>query len=59
VRDAQEKRAAGTDFAFVIVGVKSKEIIGTTWFLDISMPHKRLEIGSTWLNPKFQDLFQV
>ena len=52
VRDAQKKRAAGTDFAFVIVDPKSNEILGATWFLDISMPHKRLEIGSTWLTPK-------
>lgn len=52
VRDAQEKRDAGTGFAFVIAEAKSNKIIGATWFLDISMPHKRLEIGSTWLNPK-------
>lgn len=52
VQDAQKKRAAGTEFAFVIVDIESKKIIGATWFLDISMPHKRLEIGSTWLNPK-------
>ncbi|WP_214792133.1 MULTISPECIES: GNAT family N-acetyltransferase [unclassified Exiguobacterium] len=52
VQDAQKKRAAGTEFAFVIVDIETKKIIGATWFLDISMPHKRLEIGSTWLNPK-------
>lgn len=52
VQDAQEKRAAGTDFAFIVADAKSNEIIGATWFLDISIPHKRVEIGSTWLNPK-------
>lgn len=52
VQDAQKKKAAGTDFAFVIADARTDEIIGATWFLDIALPHKRLEIGSTWLSPK-------
>lgn len=53
VQDAIQKRENGTDFAFVIVHNKTSRIIGCTWFLDIHPSHKRLEIGSTWLNPHF------
>lgn len=53
VEDAVKKREAGTDFAFLIVDAKKDKIIGATWYLDISLPHKRLEIGSTWLNPTY------
>lgn len=53
VEDAIQKRERGTDFAFAIVDKKLGEIIGATWFLDISSQHKRLEIGSTWVNPAY------
>ena len=51
VEDALNKQAKGTDFAFVIMDQLTGEIIGCTWFLDIALPHKRLEIGSTWITP--------
>lgn len=51
VQDALQKREQGTDFAYVIINKKTENIIGATWFLDISKQHKRLEIGSTWMNP--------
>lgn len=53
VEDAIKKRMQGTDIAYVIVDKKSEKIIGATWFLDISKQHKRLEIGSTWINPHY------
>lgn len=53
VQDAIKKREAGTDFAFVIFHNETNTIIGCTWFLDIYPNHKRVEIGSTWLNPKY------
>ena len=52
VDDAMKKRDIKTDYPFVIIQQETNEIIGATWYLDISMQHKRLEIGSTWLNPK-------
>lgn len=52
VKDAMKKREMKTDFPFVIIHRKTNEIVGATWYMDISMQHKRLEIGSTWLNPK-------
>ncbi|MGE7186283.1 GNAT family N-acetyltransferase [Peribacillus sp. NPDC006672] len=51
VQDALQKREHGTDIAYVIINKKTEKIIGATWFLDISKQHKRLEIGSTWINP--------
>ncbi|MEC0300946.1 GNAT family N-acetyltransferase [Peribacillus frigoritolerans] len=51
VQDALLKREHGTDIAYVIINKKTDKIIGATWFLDISKQHKRLEIGSTWINP--------
>lgn len=53
VEDAVKKREAGTDFAFTIVDAVAERVIGATWYLDISLAHKRLEIGSTWLNPTY------
>ncbi|TYS57512.1 GNAT family N-acetyltransferase [Sutcliffiella horikoshii] len=50
VKDAVQKRRIGTDEAFVIIDKQTGKIIGATWFLDISENHKRLEIGSTWIN---------
>ena len=51
VEDALNKQANGTDFAFVIIDQVTGKIVGCTWFLDIAMSHKRLEIGSTWITP--------
>jgi RimJ/RimL family protein N-acetyltransferase len=53
VEDALRKRKNGTDFAYVIISRQSQEILGATWFLDISRQHRRLEIGSTWITPKY------
>ncbi len=53
VKEAIKKREAGTDCAFVIVDTLSDQVVGATWYLDISRQHKRLEIGSTWLNPNY------
>ncbi|HWB19511.1 MAG TPA: GNAT family protein [Phycisphaerales bacterium] len=44
----------GTWFPFVTRDVATGRIIGSTSYLNISLPHKRLEIGSTWITPAFQ-----
>lgn len=46
-------KQTGTEYPFVIVHRETNQLIGSTRFLDISLAHKRLEIGSTWLNPAF------
>lgn len=53
VQDAQKKKDSTIDFPYVIVDQESNKIIGATWLMDVSMMHKRLEIGSTWINPKY------
>lgn len=48
-----KKREEGREFPFVIFNKKEQQIIGCTWFLDVDLTHKRLEIGSTWLHPHY------
>lgn len=45
------KREAKTEFPFVIKEKQTDKIVGMTLYMDISLEHRRLEIGSTWLHP--------
>ncbi|SFL95103.1 Protein N-acetyltransferase, RimJ/RimL family [Paenibacillus sp. 1_12] len=47
--DAQEN---GLQLPFTIMDVQTNEIIGSTRFLNLSLPNKNLEIGWTWYSPK-------
>lgn len=51
VEKAIVEREAKESYMFVITDKKANKIVGCTSFLDISLAHKRLEIGATWLNP--------
>lgn len=51
VQNAITERNAQVSYMFVIIEKKTNSIVGCTSFIDISLPHKRLEIGSTWLTP--------
>ena len=51
VRNAIVERNAQVSYMFVIIDKKTNIIVGCTSFLDVSLVHKRLEIGATWLNP--------
>ncbi|KGR74256.1 GNAT family N-acetyltransferase [Ureibacillus sinduriensis] len=53
VEKAIKERTANQSYTFVIVKSETNEIIGSTSFLDIAENHKRVEIGSTWLAPKY------
>ncbi|MCL6452709.1 MAG: GNAT family N-acetyltransferase [Alicyclobacillus sp.] len=44
-------REASSEFPFVIIDQESEKIVGSTRFLDISVPNRHLEIGWTWLSP--------
>lgn len=44
----------GVCLPFVIVQQSSGQIIGATRYMDIALPHHRLEIGATWLTPAVQ-----
>lgn len=51
VNKALKAREQGGEFPFVITDKDSGRIVGSTRFLNISIPNRNLEIGSTWLSP--------
>ncbi|WP_240758416.1 GNAT family N-acetyltransferase [Lysinibacillus sp. SGAir0095] len=53
IENAIKERQTNQSHTFVIVNKKTNEIIGSTSFLDIAENHKRVEIGSTWISPKY------
>lgn len=54
VRAALDEAAAGIALPFAIVDRSSGAIVGSTRYADIVRPHRRLEIGWTWLIPRYQ-----
>lgn len=51
VEKAIEEREKGISYMFAIIEKASGKLVGCTSFLDISLSHQRLEIGSTWYHP--------
>jgi N-acetyltransferase len=54
VESALDDQRAGISLPFVIVCQTTREIIGSTRYMDIAPAHRRLEIGATWLTPSHQ-----
>ena len=54
VQDALAEQARGTCLPFTILDQHSGEVVGSTRFMDISVPHRQAEIGWTWLTPMAQ-----
>ncbi|NGQ96281.1 GNAT family N-acetyltransferase [Brevibacillus sp. SYP-B805] len=52
IRQALEGRQAGNELPFAILERASGELIGSTRYYAISLAHKGLEIGYTWLTPR-------
>ena len=52
VEEALRAQAQGTDVPFVILDGETGRIVGSTRFCDITLPHRNLEIGWTWLSPE-------
>lgn len=52
VEEALAAKAKGTEYPFVIIDQESNRIVGSTRFLDISVPNRNLEIGWTWHTPE-------
>lgn len=44
-------RREGSELPFVILDARTREVIGTTRYLEMSSAQRRLEIGYTWLAP--------
>jgi N-acetyltransferase len=51
---AAEQAARGDEVPFAIVSCETNAVIGSTRWMDISRPHRRVEIGGTWLAPAAQ-----
>ncbi|MFY0254888.1 GNAT family N-acetyltransferase [Chitinophaga sp. 30R24] len=54
IQVALTERAAKTAIPFVVFDKKENRIAGSTRYAAITLPHKRLEIGSTWITPSLQ-----
>ncbi|QQB33754.1 GNAT family N-acetyltransferase [Achromobacter deleyi] len=54
VERALAGQVAGACLPFAIVRRADGQVIGATRYMDIALPHKRLEIGATWLTPASQ-----
>jgi RimJ/RimL family protein N-acetyltransferase len=48
------EREAKTSIPFVIIDKKENKIAGSTRFSGLVLPHKRTEIGYTWITPSLQ-----
>ena len=41
-------RADGHELAFIVRSIRDNAVVGSTRYMGIEAPHKRVEIGSTW-----------
>lgn len=54
VETALEEQSRGRALPFVIVEQANGEIIGSTRYANIDVEHRRVEIGWSWITPRFQ-----
>jgi RimJ/RimL family protein N-acetyltransferase len=54
IETALTARDAGTELPFTTIDRASGEIVGSTRYLNIERPSRRLEIGWTWITPRMQ-----
>jgi RimJ/RimL family protein N-acetyltransferase len=54
IDDALAAHAAGTQLAYATVDLAGGRIAGSTRFMEINLPHRRLEIGFTFLGRSWQ-----
>lgn len=54
VVQALDDQQRGLSLPFTIARQSDGEVIGSTRYMDIALPHRRLEIGATWLSPACQ-----
>jgi RimJ/RimL family protein N-acetyltransferase len=51
IHTALAERAAQTAIPFMIIDKKENRVAGSTRFMSLTLPHKRVEIGATWITP--------
>ena len=54
VEKAFEEQERGESVVFATVERKSGQVMGSTRFMNIDRPNRRVEIGSTWISPAWQ-----
>lgn len=53
MKSAMVEKTRGTQYPFVIEYKPTRQVIGSTRFMDVQPQHKKLEIGTTWLHPDY------
>jgi len=53
-RHVLEEQKRGLTLPFATFERKSGQIVGTTRFMNMDMPNRKVEIGSTWIAPPWQ-----
>jgi RimJ/RimL family protein N-acetyltransferase len=51
IENALTAKQEGRELPFAVFDVESNSIVGSTRFLDVSLPNKSVEIGWTWYHP--------
>ncbi|MCB1023968.1 MAG: GNAT family N-acetyltransferase [Acidobacteria bacterium] len=54
VNEAIQNRKAKKELPFAIIEIASNSAVGCTRFMSIDAKNRRAEIGSTWIDPKWQ-----
>ena len=54
IQTALDAQAAGTALPFATVDVLSRQVIGSTRYMNIDVANRRVEIGSTWIAAPWQ-----
>ncbi|CAL1516926.1 GNAT family protein [Chitinophaga sp. MM2321] len=54
IQGAIAERDVQTSIPFVIIDKQEQRVAGSTRFCGLVLPHKRTEIGSTWIDPSLQ-----
>ncbi len=49
IRDALKAQTAGSALPFATIDRRTNRAIGSTRYMNIDVPHRRVEIGSTWI----------
>ena len=54
MQTALQWQKEGTALPFVTIEKRSGRVVGSTRFMNIDKPHRRVEIGSTWISKPWQ-----
>jgi RimJ/RimL family protein N-acetyltransferase len=54
VASALDDEQRGVSLPFAILDWTTRQVIGSTRYMEITPQHRRLEIGATWFTPSFQ-----